>query len=146
MDKAFRDPGTLRAEVRDWTGYIHRHFPVLIFVHRRRYDALPFVPLYAWWGPRIGLTENLVERFEVIRIPVDDAHRHASPFAMLEVIVTVRDVFLVTRVPGRFARRGRHCHRKGESGRVYGQNALGGSRTSDAIVGNYTVYTKSRDT
>jgi len=68
------------------------------------------------WGPGVCLAKNLVERFEVIRVPVDNVHRHPGPFAMLEIIVAIRYVFLVLHVTGRLVRCGRHFIEGGRGG------------------------------
>ena len=124
-----------------WVGHVHRHLPVVVFVRRRRYDALPFTPFCAWGSPSVGLTENLVEGFEVVRVPGNDIHRHTGSLAMLEVVVAIWNVLLASRATSRFARRGGH-YTEGEKG--YGQGTgvqaeQCGSGTGGVIVGTSII-------
>ena len=74
------------------------YLPVLVFVHWRRNDGLPF-PFYARPSSCIGLAEELIEQF---RVPIDDVRCHPGSLAMLGVIVKEWNVLLVPRVAGRF--------------------------------------------
>lgn len=60
--------------------------------------------------------------------------------------MAIRNMLLVTRVTGRFARRGGHLHREEEGWTgIRAERPELESRTSDVIVGISSVYSQSRE-